>query len=662
MTTLIKVPVDIVEAAIGAMKPTEDKASLQDMRRKTALRRFVELDPAELTTPQIRALWKIVKVKKASGYKDELEFLVNASGATSNIRVKNLRELASVISSFIDNSFIKGWMFKRADHGALTPYLITRSNYVPYGKYTSEHVEFFFSYSTVEGEEKSYKLNVMMSTLISAYRSLNREAVEKLQAEMAELEKEQDEDDENEDDEDEEDTTRRSSASNAKRRKDRAKRIAELQDSRLADGVPIDKLFIQLGFYVETPELHALYEKQVDRFMKMVKLYGHQLRIRGTGVFLSDNTSNNERTWWSNWSTETSMLVDGRPSRAIMDTRPLSKMEGESSGRRSSSEEDEDTNSIDVVSLSKNDFFFAKTRPDTPVLTKIPISKAEAFSVPIHLALKIFHLEKHAFYKVHVVNLVPYKYKENIKDQLILPDDVIELAEMHMGSSSEEAEDVIEGKSQGTLITCIGDPGLGKTLLAEVLSEAVEKPLYKIQAAQLGLDPLSLEQNLRRLLHRAERWGCVMMIDEANAYIHDRGVDIAQNAIVGVFLRVLEYYRGILVLTTNQTNADGSDMDIDDAILSRSSSVVRFELPTPAAAKKIWTNQAVYLKAKISSEVIDAAVAHFTYSGRSIRQLLRLTWALTKKSGEKEVTLDRLKRASKFIAVTRKERNGKDKV
>lgn len=36
---------------------------------------------------------------------------------------------------------------------------------------------------------------------------------------------------------------------------------------------------------------------------------------------------------------------------------------------------------------------------------------------------------------------------------------------------------------------------------------------------------------------RAQRWGAVMLIDEADVYIRKRNDDIAANAVVGVFAR-----------------------------------------------------------------------------------------------------------------------------
>lgn len=646
----LRIPIEIVAEAIEGMKDSEDKQALARSHRLTSLRRFVDFVPTALSKKQVSALWKVAKTKKGEpSWKAELEFMHQASRDPSKLLVKTVRDFMTLFKSYVNEAFIKGWLFERAEYGALTPYLVKSVEYIAPAKYTQEHVRVDLLYSGVDGHEHSSRFTIHFGTLISTYKAMNQEAAEARAKAMAEAERELAEAEEEETDEDDEATKKSSRAA--------LKALRAKLDSlrQLPDGVPMDRILAQLGYYKETDELHAAYEKQTDRFMKLITMYGAQVRVRGSGSHASSGEDEYSSRWY--WG-DTSMLVDGRASRAIMDTRPLQDMDEESYGKkrkkRADDEGDADT-TVDVDSLTKDDFFPSKANNECGALeSKYAVN--EMFTIPLHLELKIFHLEKHRFFKLHVVNMAPYKYKPEMADMLILPPKVDRVAKMLMASEADEAEDIVEGKSQGKMITCVGDPGLGKTLLAEVLSEAIEKPLYKIQAAQLGLDPETLEQKLRVLLHRAERWDCVLMIDEANAYIHDRGIDVTQNAIVGVFLRLLEYFRGTIILTTNQTNADGTDMDIDDAILSRSSAVINFELPTEEEALKIWKVQKKLLKADLTEEAVTKGVKHFRYSGRSIRQLIRLAWGLAKFEKKDKVTFEMLKEAAEFIPISRTER------
>lgn len=62
----------------------------------------------------------------------------------------------------------------------------------------------------------------------------------------------------------------------------------------------------------------------------------------------------------------------------------------------------------------------------------------------------------------------------------------------------------------------------------------------------------------------AETWGAIMLIDEADIYMEQRQVqDIERNHLVAGFLRALEYYKGILFLTTNRVGT------FDEAFMSR---------------------------------------------------------------------------------------------
>ncbi|KAF7510192.1 hypothetical protein GJ744_007091 [Endocarpon pusillum] len=55
----------------------------------------------------------------------------------------------------------------------------------------------------------------------------------------------------------------------------------------------------------------------------------------------------------------------------------------------------------------------------------------------------------------------------------------------------------------------------------------------------------------------------LLLLDEADGFLRRRSLDHARDAHITMFLRTLEYYRGILFLTTNRVN------DFDDAMQSR---------------------------------------------------------------------------------------------
>lgn len=163
-----------------------------------------------------------------------------------------------------------------------------------------------------------------------------------------------------------------------------------------------------------------------------------------------------------------------------------------------------------------------------------------------------------------------------------------------------------------------------------------------VQCSQLGTDEEALEKKLSIVLDRAQRWKAILLIDESDVYIHERGKNIKQNAIVGVFLRLLEYYKGILFCTTNRATI------IDDAIISRCTAHVRYDLPRGDARNKIWNILSEKFDAGLSAGLIEKAIIRWpNISGRSIRQLIRLAKFMSGYRKE-SITLDSLERAAKF--------------
>ncbi|KAL8310283.1 hypothetical protein RB597_010213 [Gaeumannomyces tritici] len=134
------------------------------------------------------------------------------------------------------------------------------------------------------------------------------------------------------------------------------------------------------------------------------------------------------------------------------------------------------------------------------------------------------------------------------------------------GSGSEGKYDIglIQGKGKGCIILLHGVPGVGKTSTAECVAAYTRRPLFPITCGDIGYEPEKVEANLEKLFRLAHKWGCVMLIDEADVFLAERDkADVKRNGLVSVFLRVLEYYSGILFLTTNRVGA------FDEAFRSR---------------------------------------------------------------------------------------------
>jgi hypothetical protein len=248
--------------------------------------------------------------------------------------------------------------------------------------------------------------------------------------------------------------------------------------------------------------------------------------------------------------------------------------------------------------------------------------------IPQHGYLHLFHLDWHRNIWVHARHVQAYVYQPASRERLVLPREHRDLIDILTVDRNFIVEDVVPGKSGGTTILCRGAPGLGKTLTAEVYAEVVGKPLYRVHSGQLGVTASSVEASLTTILQRAARWDCVLLLDEADVYIRRRDNDLQHNAIVAEFLRTLEYFSGLLFMTTNRVD------DIDDAILSRCIAVIDYRPPGPGDARRLWTTLAAQLDAELPQALVDVLVKDYAgASGRDIKELLKLTSKYCRRMG-----------------------------
>ena len=100
---------------------------------------------------------------------------------------------------------------------------------------------------------------------------------------------------------------------------------------------------------------------------------------------------------------------------------------------------------------------------------------------------------------------------------------------------------MVSGKGGGVIFLLHGPPGVGKTLTAEATAETLNKPLYSVNVGELGTRADVLEQKLKEILEICYAWDAVLLLDEADVFMERRAdKDIERNAMVGIFLRLLE--------------------------------------------------------------------------------------------------------------------------
>jgi SpoVK/Ycf46/Vps4 family AAA+-type ATPase len=193
----------------------------------------------------------------------------------------------------------------------------------------------------------------------------------------------------------------------------------------------------------------------------------------------------------------------------------------------------------------------------------------------------------------------------------------------HNEKSQEMKTDYMDGKGEGLIILLHGAPGTGKTLTAESVAEYMQRPLYRMTCGDLGTDADSVGQSLESAFRIGSTWDCVVLLDEADVFFEERRLmDLHHTALVSVFLRVMEYYDGILILTTNRVGT------FDEAFRSRIQLALHYPPLDREGRWEVWRNFVQSLSEageNINTEGIDKQLdmlARHKLNGRQIRNTI----------------------------------------
>lgn len=200
-------------------------------------------------------------------------------------------------------------------------------------------------------------------------------------------------------------------------------------------------------------------------------------------------------------------------------------------------------------------------------------------------------------------------------------------------------DDVIAGKGRGAIFLLHGDPGTGKTLTAESVADSCEKPLLRIDASLLGTTAQSVEIGLASAFRLAEKWKAVALLDEADVFLEQRNAsNLERNSLVSVFLRMMEYFEGLLFLTTNRIDS------FDRAFKSRIHLAIHFPALDWTSRRQLWTTFLVRAAQGDASHMPAAAsidaYANEDLNGRQIKNIVKVAKALAMDDASPSQTLD----------------------
>ncbi|KAI9693059.1 MAG: hypothetical protein M1822_005054 [Bathelium mastoideum] len=156
--------------------------------------------------------------------------------------------------------------------------------------------------------------------------------------------------------------------------------------------------------------------------------------------------------------------------------------------------------------------------------------------------------------------------------------------------SKDMVRDPIDKKGRGLVLLFHGVPGVGKTLTAEALAVEIQKPLLKVGAKELDYrSAATTSRNLEVFFKLARLWGAIL--DEADVFLRDRQeLNTNEAALVSEMLRALEYFEGVLIMTTNRVKS------VDLAMQSRIHLAVMYGELEGIRSRQVWESFIEQLK------------------------------------------------------------------
>lgn len=260
------------------------------------------------------------------------------------------------------------------------------------------------------------------------------------------------------------------------------------------------------------------------------------------------------------------------------------------------------------------------------------VSSTEIPESTLHLCYPTvygFSFKAKCWGEIKVADLNEIEFCDNAFDALVLERESKTMVETLVKNvqGDDSFTDIIQGKGGGHIFLLHGPPGTGKTLTAEAVSELLHRPLYCIDVGELGITPEALESRLRRILELTERWNAVLLIDECDIFLARRDINnVLRNAMVGIFLRLLEYYHGVLFLTSNR--ADG----IDEAFQSRIGISLKYSSLDLKSRKQVWLN--LFDAAGVTGITNVDELAKHELNGRQIKTAIRLAASFAKTTND----------------------------
>lgn len=199
-------------------------------------------------------------------------------------------------------------------------------------------------------------------------------------------------------------------------------------------------------------------------------------------------------------------------------------------------------------------------------------------------------------------------------------------------------------KGKGVSLLFYGEPGTGKTLMAQAIADKLDSKLKVISTADIeSSTPGEAERNIRKFFKEAKEASekAILLFDECDSLIYSRSsVGAILGAQINELLSNLEKFDGLTIFTTNRLGT------LDEAVNRRLALKLEFGMPSPELRVKIWKRM-FPKKAPLDNDIDWEKLANVEVTGGFIKNavLRAARMAATEKVKKKKITQQHLVKA-----------------
>jgi SpoVK/Ycf46/Vps4 family AAA+-type ATPase len=164
--------------------------------------------------------------------------------------------------------------------------------------------------------------------------------------------------------------------------------------------------------------------------------------------------------------------------------------------------------------------------------------------------------------------------------------------------------------------------------MLELIAEQKRRPLLRISCGDLGENTWRTDRELHNLLKLALKCSAIVLIDEADVFLSKRAEiganNYNHNALVAVFLKHLEYFPGVMFLTSNRQD------EFDEAAESRIHLRLQYEALDLDRQAKLWKShlKGSHVPKDWDLDVYRELARKYDINGREIKNLIQVSMAI----------------------------------